>query len=223
MTAQACPVLAPVLLLGGGGHALVLWDVLALLKRDVRGFVDPAPPAQSALSRHGRHLGGDDAVPGYGLDAVELVNGIGSAGSTAVRRAVYRRFAAQGYRFATLVHPSAVVSGLDAVFGAGAQILAGAVVGPAVRLGENVLINSRAVVEHDCTVGDHCHIASGAVLCGGVRLGQGVHVGAGATVIQGIAVGDGSIIAAGAAVTGDVPPATLVAGVPARIKRTYDL
>lgn len=223
MTAQARSDQAPVLLLGGGGHALVLWDVLAMLKREVCGFVDPAPPQQLALCRHGRHLGGDGAVLAHGVEAVELANGVGSAGSTALRRAVFERFAAQGYRFAGLLHPSAVVSGLDVALGQGVQILAGAVVGPAARLGDNVLVNSRAVVEHDCLVGDHCHIASGAVLCGGVRLGRGVHVGAGATVIQGIAVGDGAIIAAGAAVIEDVPPATLVAGVPARIKRTIEL
>ncbi|BBL70274.1 acetyltransferase [Methylogaea oryzae] len=214
---------APVLLLGGGGHALVLWEVLAMGKREVCGFVDPAPPEQLALFRHGRWLGGDAAVLGFEAAAVELVNGVGSVDSTAVRRNVFERFAGRGYRFAGLTHPGALVSRLDVALGQGVQILAGAVVGPAAKLGDNVLVNSRAVVEHDCVVGDHCHIASGAVLCGGVRLGRGVHVGAGATVIQGVVVGDGAIIAAGAAVIEDVPPATLVAGVPARSKRTIEL
>ncbi|WP_054775120.1 hypothetical protein [Methylogaea oryzae] len=98
---------APVLLLGGGGHALVLWEVLAMGKREVCGFVDPAPPEQLALFRHGRWLGGDAAVLGFEAAAVELVNGVGSVDSTAVRRNVFERFAGRGYRFAGLTHPGA--------------------------------------------------------------------------------------------------------------------
>ncbi|CAI8952787.1 acetyltransferase [Methylocaldum szegediense] len=210
------------ILLGGGGHATVLWEVLSLTECDVLGFVDPRPREDSVLALHARYLGDDGTVLLHDPQRVALINGIGSTASTQARRAIYQRFTAQGYEFAELVHPGALVSRLDTLFGMGVQVLAGAVIGPAVRFGDNVLINSRALVEHDCEVGAHCHVASGAVLCGGVRLGQGVHVGAGATIIQGVTVGDGAIIAAGSAVIKDVPATTLVAGVPARIKRTLD-
>jgi acetyltransferase-like isoleucine patch superfamily enzyme len=45
-------------------------------------------------------------------------------------------------------------------------------------------------------------------------------LGAGATVLHGVTVGRDSVVAAGAVVTRDVPPATLVAGVPARVVRS---
>jgi len=46
-----------------------------------------------------------------------------------------------------------------------------------------------------------------------------VWIGAAATVMPGVTVGADSVVAAGAVVTRDVPPATLVAGVAARVIR----
>jgi len=52
-----------------------------------------------------------------------------------------------------------------------------------------------------------------------IRIGANVWIGAGATVLGGVTVGDSAVVAAGAVVSRDVPPATLVAGVPARAIR----
>lgn len=54
---------------------------------------------------------------------------------------------------------------------------------------------------------------------GPIRIGRGVWIAAGATVLQGVTVGDDAVVAAGAVVTKDVPPRTLVVGVPARVIR----
>jgi acetyltransferase-like isoleucine patch superfamily enzyme len=52
-----------------------------------------------------------------------------------------------------------------------------------------------------------------------IVVGRNVWIGAGATVLQGVTIGDDAVVAAGAVVTRDVPPAVLVAGVPARIAK----
>jgi acetyltransferase-like isoleucine patch superfamily enzyme len=52
-----------------------------------------------------------------------------------------------------------------------------------------------------------------------IRIGTNAWIGAAATVLPGVDIGAGAVVAAGAVVTRDVPPATLVAGVPARIVR----
>lgn len=49
-----------------------------------------------------------------------------------------------------------------------------------------------------------------------VTIGDDVWIGAGSTVLAGVFIGDGAIVAAGAVVTMDVPPLTIVGGVPAR-------
>lgn len=50
-----------------------------------------------------------------------------------------------------------------------------------------------------------------------VKIGAKVWIGSHATLLPGVTVGEGAIVAAGAVVTRDVPPRSVVAGVPARV------
>ncbi len=205
------------ILLGAGGHATVLTEILQTVGTPLLGLCAPHPPAPGLLTAL-PYLGDDEAVEQHALDRVRLINGLGSSAGTTARAEIFRRFHEAGYPFAEIRHPSAIISP-SARTGEGLQTLAGSLINSEARLGDNVLINSHAVVEHHCDIGNHCHVASGAVLCGDCQLGPGVHVGAGAVVKQGVRIGAGAVIAAGAVVITDVPPHTLVAGVPARIKR----
>jgi len=54
---------------------------------------------------------------------------------------------------------------------------------------------------------------------GSVTIGNDVWIGANAVILDDVRIGDGAIIAAGAIVTGDVPPYTIVGGVPAKYIR----
>ena len=51
----------------------------------------------------------------------------------------------------------------------------------------------------------------------GIRIGNDVWIGAGSTILDGVNLDDGVVVAAGAVVTNDVPPYSIVGGVPARI------
>ncbi|MBT8341932.1 MAG: gamma carbonic anhydrase family protein [Desulfatitalea sp.] len=77
--------------------------------------------------------------------------------------------------------------------------------GNPLHIGRQVTIGHNAVV-HGCTVEDHVLIGIGAVLLNDAHIGAGGLVAAGAVVSQGMQVG----------------PMTLVAGIPAVIKKSYD-
>lgn len=207
-----------VYLLGGGGHAGVLLDTLVQNGIAVAGVVAPEQPSVAALKNR-VWIGPDSVLFAQKTKHISLVNGIGSVVDTTLRQEIYLNFRNNGYTFLDVIHPSAVFSKTATTRNDGLQLLAGSVVGPGVWIGENVLINTRAVVEHDCIVGNHTHVATGAIVCGDCRIGSSVHIGAGAVVRQGIIIGDGACIAAGAVVIRDVAPYTTVAGVPAAMLR----
>jgi len=206
----------PLIVIGGGGHARVLMETLHRRLLRVIGFTDPMPRDGDDFLYP--YLGDDGVIRDFAPDEIELVNGLGGVGDNGLRRSLFADWWARDYRFASVIHPFAIVANHQVEMKQGVQVLAGAVVGVGASLGNNVLVNTRAVVEHDCALGEHVHVASGAVLCGGCSVGAGAHIGAGATLIQGVNVGEGAVVAAGAVVTRDVEPHSLVAGVPAAAK-----
>lgn len=55
-----------------------------------------------------------------------------------------------------------------------------------------------------------------------VTIKNDVWIGARAVILPGVTIGDCSVVAAGAVVTKDVPPYTLVAGVPAKVVKRFE-
>lgn len=205
----------PVIVIGSGGHAKVVVAALGRLGRCIRGLTDSNPARRGVQVLGAPVLGGDEVIASHRADEIMLVNGVGASARSNDRMRIHDRFHRQGYRFATIVDPSAAVAA-DVALGEGSQVLAGAVIQPGCRIGADVIVNTGACLDHDCVIGDHAHIAPGAVLAGGVAVGAQVLVGAGAIVIEGVAIGERSIVGAGALVLKAVTAGATVVGVPAR-------
>jgi sugar O-acyltransferase (sialic acid O-acetyltransferase NeuD family) len=209
----------PVILIGAGGHATVLADALLLASTIVLGYIDPDTGLHGAL-RCGKPVLGDDRVlHEYDPAAVLLVNGIGGLranNADSLRVRVQRSLEAQGWRFASVRHPAAVISPF-ANLGATSQVLAGAVVQAHSVIGEGVIVNTSAVIEHDTSVGDWTHVAPRAVICGYAQIGRGCHIGANAVIRNGIRIAAEVVVGIGAAVVKDQTTAATLAGVPARV------
>lgn len=123
-----------------------------------------------------------------------------------------------GLRLHPLVHPSVILSP-TVVVPDGIVIRAGACIGSAVVLGAYAAVGSLSYVGHDSHLEEYSTVNPGARLASGTRLGKGAVVGLGATVINECTIGEEAFVAAGAVVTQNVPPLTLVAGVPAVVKK----
>jgi acetyltransferase-like isoleucine patch superfamily enzyme len=97
-------------------------------------------------------------------------------------------------------------------------------------------INHRASIEcfQQIAIGDGVAIAKGVTIrdsdahsingnsqvSAPISIGNRVWIGANAIILKGVTIGEGSVVAAGAVVTRDVPPRSLVAGMPARVLKT---
>jgi sugar O-acyltransferase (sialic acid O-acetyltransferase NeuD family) len=121
----------------------------------------------------------------------------------------------RGYPPLDVVHPRAFVAG-DSTIGAGCQLMAMSAVCAGVSLGDCVIVNTGASVDHDSRLGHGVHVAPGARIAGEVEIGDFTFVGTGAIVLPRVRIGAGAIIGAGAVVVRHVPPGATVVGNPAR-------
>lgn len=96
---------------------------------------------------------------------------------------------------------------------------AGIVIGPGSNVQDNVSVHVDA--GHSVVVGSKVSIGHNAVVHG-CTIGDGSLVGMGAVILSGAVIGEGCLIAGGAVVLGgtEVPAGSLVAGVPAKVRRS---
>jgi UDP-perosamine 4-acetyltransferase len=203
-----------VVVIGGGGHAKVVIDVLQQQGWQVAGYTDPAPLAGSQICG-APWLGDDDTLER--LRAEGIAWAIAAFGDNARRSRMADRALALGFELANAVHPSAQISP-HARLGQGVAVMPGVAVNAGSVIGDSTVLNTASSVDHDCTLGRGVHVAPGAHLAGYIVVDDEALIGGGAIIGRGkpIRIGRGAVVGAGAVVIHDVPPATTVAGNPAR-------
>lgn len=202
----------PIIIIGNGGHASVLTEILLLQQRDILGYT---APREETNSYGVKYLGADKTIGEYSPKEVDLVLGLGTVSVSTIRHSIFEEMKRQGYTFANCIHPKTIIS-ITAILAEGIQVMAGAIIQPHAQIGENTIINTGAIIEHDCLIGAHVHIAPGTTLSGGVIIGNESHIGTGSSIIQGVEIGKNTLIGAGSVVITNIGTSKKAFGVPAK-------
>ncbi|GAA0193177.1 acetyltransferase [Fulvivirga kasyanovii] len=200
-----------VYLIGAGGHAKVVTEILNLSGKKIFGVFDDNPKLSvfAGLPVLGKIK---DFRAGQGKAIIAI-------GDNNLRKAIADDMC--GF-YVSALHPQSIISS-SVEISDGTVVMAAAVINPDVIIGKHCIINTGASVDHDCQVGDYVHIAPRATICGGVHIGEGTLIGAGASIVPGVKVGRRAVIGAGSTVISDIPDFSVAVGSPAVvIKKVFD-
>lgn len=207
----------PVVILGAGGCARDTLDVIDAINAvapqfEMLGFIVDAQYGCAGDLVNEKPILGDFSW----LERYPDVMAVSGVGAPELRRRMVQRALQVGTKFATLVHPHALLTRRVAI-GTGTVILAGCLFSNQISVGAHVHVGMACIVGHDAILDDYVTLAPGAHVSGNVHLGQGANIGTGADIIEKKTIGKWSVVGAGAAVVKDVLANSTVVGVPARV------
>jgi sugar O-acyltransferase (sialic acid O-acetyltransferase NeuD family) len=204
---------SPLLVLGFGGNAMDAIDTIEN-SYEIIGFIDDNPENQK-LSFEG--------IPVYTRQALEkykdtkIITLIGSEANFRTRKKIIDDFKIPDSRFATIIHPTAVVSRL-AKIGHDVIVFAGAVVTANAVIGNHIFVLPNSIIHHDVNIGDYTMIGANVTIAGHVKVGESCYLGSASSIKNGINIGDRSMIGMAANVVCSVLSGSTMIGNPAKPK-----
>jgi len=198
-----------VVILGAGGHAKVIADIVLLNHDHLLGFLDDNPEKQNqTIFKNYKVIGTLSDAEKY-QDCFFII----AIGDNHTRAKIASQLS--NYHFYTAVHPSATIA--DTVkIGEGTVIMAGTTINADTKVGNHCVINTMSSLDHDSIIEDFTHISPGAHLAGTVSIGKYSWICTGASVINNLTIGRDVILGAGATAISDLPTAGTYVGTPAR-------
>lgn len=190
-----------VIVVGCGGHAKVVTDIIKLSGDDVIGYLD------DRNSVEGFNIIGTTKDIGVNEEAYYFI----AIGNCEVRKRLMQNYC----KWYTAIHPTAAIA-KDTQIGVGTCFMANSVLNSGALIGKGVIVNTGATVDHDCIIDDYVHIAPGVHISGTVNIGECTWIGVGSTIINNVSICAYSMIGAGTVVVKSIEQEGTYVGVPAR-------
>lgn len=199
-----------VILVGGGGHALSLLEMIP--NHDIfLGYCD----CKETLAMPLQYLGTDeDVLANYAPSDYEVLHAVvyTSDVNLHLRAKLIDKF--KEYQGATVIADTAIITN-NSKIGEGTTVMHKAVVNRAV-IGRHSIVNTGVIVEHGVSIGDNVFLGTSSVVCGDTKIGDNVFIGAGSIIRDGITICDNTIIGMGAVITKSITNSGIYMGTPAK-------
>lgn len=199
-----------IIVFGGGGHAKSVMEMVRSIGGfDIIGIVDDKIPAITSIL--------NIPVLGSRISLGEIrklgvryaANGVGGILDIRVRKMIFELLDFEDFVTPNLIHPRATVEA-SSIISDGVQVFSNAYIGSDTKLEPRCMVNTNAIISHDCIIGAYSHVAPGALLAGHVEVGEMCLVGMGVTTAIGIRIGNNVRIGNGAIINSDVPSKTII-------------
>lgn len=200
-------------IVGASGHGKVIADIAEQFGFIVY-FYDDAYPNKTYIEHWPIHGTSADLIASKKNNNSFNHDVVVAIGNNDIRLQKIKLLQKNSFNLVTLIHPTAIVSQYADV-APGTVVFAGAVINAFAKVGVGCIINTAAVVEHDCIISNFTHICPNVALAGGVSVGNKSWIGIGSQVRQLITIGDNCFIGAGSTVVKNIPDNITVFGSPA--------
>ena len=204
-----------VILIGDGGHAKIITDIIELNKvYNIIGFTSTNP--KNKFFYNYPLLGDDNIMPSYfekGVNKVAI--GIGGYKDNNLRTKIYNFVKDIGFEVINVIHPKSIISETCEI-GKGNVIFAGVIINPEVKIGNNIIIATGATIDHETIIKDNCLISAGVTIGANVIIEEKVLCALGSKIISGMFIHENSLIGAGAVVTNSIIENGVYVGIPAK-------
>jgi sugar O-acyltransferase (sialic acid O-acetyltransferase NeuD family) len=149
-----------IVVVGAGGHGKVICDaILRMGEYTIAGFIDAnVPVGTTIMGDHKVILAQKDLKKANKYAEFFVV----AIGNNIIREKVYKEMK-QMLKPAIIIHPTAAVS-IEVKVKKGSVLLANSVVNAFSVIGENTIVNSGVVVDHECSIGQHVHLSIGTMV-----------------------------------------------------------
>ncbi len=200
-----------IVLVGYSGHGFVVADAAMDAQLLPVYYTDKVVNSKNPFGLTYIGFDGDDDFPGWNK-GYQFILGIGD---NKIRESIALKLLARRETLLTIIHPDSSLSENIRV-GSGVFISRNVSVNPFAIIGDYTILNTGAIIEHECKLGNAVHIAPGAVLAGNVEIGDRTFIGANSVIKQGVKIGKDVIVGAGCVVITDIADGKKFVGNPAK-------
>lgn len=200
-------------LIGVGGHGDAICPYINYEEYELVGYFDDKP-----ITTHNKLpvIGKVEQVISY-LESNEIDAVFIAIGHNGARKQIFDRIAENHYdKIINIISPTATILNPELLKGRGIFIGHEAFVGALVEVSDNVIINTKSIVEHNSIIKSHCNVAPASVILGSVTLEEAVYIGASVTVKQLLNIAPFATVGAGAVVVKNIEDDGVYVGVPAK-------